>query len=197
MKPIILDVDTQVDFMLPGGKLYVPSAEKIIPSIRGMMMFAADKGYDIISTIDTHVENDPEFATFPEHCVAGTAGFQKIPETLVYGPSFVTRVKRSDIVVNTSNKQLILEKATYDVWDEKLGNPNIHALCKDRQEIYVIGVATDICVKAAVIGLAKNTTAIVYVVMDCIRGLGNSEQALCDMITAGAKVVSMKDILRK
>jgi nicotinamidase/pyrazinamidase len=30
---IFWEVDAQVDFMLPGGKLYVPGAEKIIPNI--------------------------------------------------------------------------------------------------------------------------------------------------------------------
>ena len=32
---IFWDVDTQVDFMLPTGKLYVPGAEQIVPGERG------------------------------------------------------------------------------------------------------------------------------------------------------------------
>ena len=31
---ILWGVDTQADFMLPGGKLYVPGAEKLLPNIR-------------------------------------------------------------------------------------------------------------------------------------------------------------------
>ena len=30
-------VDAQMDFMLPGGKLYVPGAEKLIPNIRRLV----------------------------------------------------------------------------------------------------------------------------------------------------------------
>ena len=30
---ILWEVDTQRDFMLPGGKLYVPGAEKLLPNI--------------------------------------------------------------------------------------------------------------------------------------------------------------------
>jgi nicotinamidase-related amidase len=31
---IFWEVDVQADFMLPGGKLYVPGAEKLLPNIR-------------------------------------------------------------------------------------------------------------------------------------------------------------------
>ena len=31
---IFWEVDVQRDFMLPGGKLYVPGAEKLLPNIR-------------------------------------------------------------------------------------------------------------------------------------------------------------------
>ena len=31
---VFWEVDTQADFMLPGGKLYVPGAEKLLPNIR-------------------------------------------------------------------------------------------------------------------------------------------------------------------
>jgi hypothetical protein len=30
---ILWDVDTQMDFMLPGGKLYIPGAEEAIPAM--------------------------------------------------------------------------------------------------------------------------------------------------------------------
>ena len=31
---VFWEVDAQADFMLPGGKLYVPGAEKLLPNIR-------------------------------------------------------------------------------------------------------------------------------------------------------------------
>jgi nicotinamidase/pyrazinamidase len=31
---VFWEVDTQKDFMLPGGKLYVPGAERLLPNIQ-------------------------------------------------------------------------------------------------------------------------------------------------------------------
>ena len=33
MKTVFFDIDTQVDFMLPAGALYVPGAERMLPVI--------------------------------------------------------------------------------------------------------------------------------------------------------------------
>src|SRR5208337_828578 len=79
---VFLDVDTQVDFMLPSGRLYVPHAEEIIPNLAELMLWARDHGIPIISSADTHAVDDPEFAQWPPHCVAGTPGQRRIPETL-------------------------------------------------------------------------------------------------------------------
>jgi len=39
---ILWCVDAQKDFMLPGGKLYVPGAEKLLPNIRRLVDVARD-----------------------------------------------------------------------------------------------------------------------------------------------------------
>jgi len=41
-KFVLWEVDAQADFMLPGGKLYVPGAEKIIPNIKRLVDAARD-----------------------------------------------------------------------------------------------------------------------------------------------------------
>jgi len=59
---VFLDVDTQVDFMSPRGRLYVPHAEEIIPNLAKLMLWARDHRIPIISSADTHAPDDPEFA---------------------------------------------------------------------------------------------------------------------------------------
>src|SRR5882672_11698969 len=78
---IFWDVDTQVDFMLPGGKLYVPGAEKLIPNMSRLTDAARHGLLFIVGDACVHTPDDPEFAQFPPHCVSGTPGSEIIPQT--------------------------------------------------------------------------------------------------------------------
>ncbi len=82
-KLVFVDVDTQADFMLPTGNLYVPGAEKIIPNLARLVEFARDHDVPVVSSADAHSLSDDEFQQFPPHCVKGTSGQKKLPETLL------------------------------------------------------------------------------------------------------------------
>src|SRR5437899_1869458 len=79
---IFWEVDVQADFMLPGGKLYVPGAEKILPNIRRLTDAARQDRVFLVSHGCFHTPNDPEFKIFPPHCVKGTPGSELVPEAL-------------------------------------------------------------------------------------------------------------------
>src|SRR5512138_3170374 len=77
MRTVFVDVDTQIDFLFAAGALYVPGAEQILPAISRLNRYAASQGIPLISTVDAHAENDPEFRVWPPHCVVNTVGQQK------------------------------------------------------------------------------------------------------------------------
>ncbi len=79
---IFWEVDTQADFMLPGGKLYVPGAERLLPNIRRLTDAARQGRVFLVSHGCYHSKNDPEFKTFPPHCIKGTPGSAYVPEAL-------------------------------------------------------------------------------------------------------------------
>ena len=79
---ILWEVDVQRDFMLPGGALYVPGAEKLIPNIRLLTDAARRNEVFLVSSGDFHAPNDPEFQQFPAHCIKGTPGAELLPEAL-------------------------------------------------------------------------------------------------------------------
>src|SRR5260370_19284244 len=128
---IFWEVDVQTDFMLPGGKLYVPGAEKLLPNIRKLTDAARPGEVFLVSHGCFHTANDPEFKQFPPHCLKGTPGAEFVPEALA--KKFV-RVENDDTANLPEDlskyQQIILEKQTLDVFEsrhadklvERLGN---------------------------------------------------------------------------
>ena len=163
------DVDTQVDFMHPEGKLYVPGAEKIIDNVRRLTDFAAQRGIPIVASTDAHLESDPEFLDYPPHCLAGTPGQKKVSGT-VLANQYVIPNRTVDLPGNLSAfAQIIIEKQAIDVFT----NPNIGGLLQrfsgDR-EIILYGVVTEICVNRAARGLTQRGYH-VHLVGDAIQHL--------------------------
>src|SRR5215471_5233068 len=85
---ILWDVDTQVDFIEPGGKLYFPGAEEARPAMARLVDAARTAGVAHVASTDQHELSDPEISeqpdfavTWPPHCLLGTRGAEKIGET--------------------------------------------------------------------------------------------------------------------
>src|SRR5207249_1017856 len=166
MRTVFFDVDTQIDFLHPAGALYVPGAESIVDQLAALNRYAASHGIPVVSTMDAHTENDPEFKLWPHHCVAGTAGQQKPARTLLEKRLSVPNAP-CELALD-GVQQILLEKQTLDCFS----NVNLPALLDrlgaDRYVVY--GVVTEICVKLAAFGLLK-TGRRVELVTDALRCL--------------------------
>ena len=126
---ILIDEDTQIDFMVPAGALYVPGAEQLIPVLARVFEGVRERGIPVISSVDAHGENDPEFADWPPHCVAGTLGQQKIPTTLFKERAIVPN--KPGVELPQGVPQVIVEKQTLDV-DRKSTRLNSSHIQKSR-----------------------------------------------------------------
>lgn len=175
---ILWDVDTQVDFMLPDGKLYVPGAEETIPVMARLVQAAREAGVVHIASADDHELTDPEISddpdfrnTYPPHCLRGTKGAQKIPETEQEDPLPFGLLPFPPGVMPTlieGRREILLLKKNYSVFT----NPNTDAVIEvlDPDEIVVFGVATDVCNDAAIRGFLQRGHTAVFV-EDAARGL--------------------------
>jgi nicotinamidase/pyrazinamidase len=172
MKTVFFDVDTQIDFLYPSGALYVPGAEKVVEQIAALNRFAGSQGIAVISTMDAHAEDDPEFRAWPPHCVVGTTGQQKAEATLL-SKRIVIPNSGFDQSIDSA-QQLLLEKQTFDCFT----NINLAGLLERLgAERYVVhGVVTEICVKFAAWGLLK-TGQRVELVTDAVRSLDDAASA--------------------
>jgi nicotinamidase/pyrazinamidase len=184
-------VDTQEDFMLPGGKLYVPGAEKIIPNIDRLVEIASERNVLLISSGCSHQPNDPEFKTFPPHCIRGTSGARILPQGLTDAFYSVgndgTRELPDSIL---QNQQIVIEKQTLDVFDNPHTERIVDRLGKEI-EYMVFGVVTEYCVRLAAKGLLARGHK-VSIIRDAIETLkaADGRQALDELKSLGADFIS-------
>jgi len=192
---VFVDVDTQVDFMLPGGRLYVPQAEEIIPNLRALMLWARAHKVPIISTSDAHVPDDPEFGQWPPHCVAGTPGHRHIPETLFPDAMVIENSPGAFHLARGWVGQIVVEKRVYDFTT----NVNIEMIFAslDQPRFVVFGVATEYCVRSSVLALRARKLP-VALVRDAIQAIseGGGRKAIEEMAAAGARLVTTAEVCR-
>jgi len=197
---IFWDVDTQADFMLPGGKLYVPGAEKLIPNLSRLTDAARQGHVLILGDRDAHTANDPEFVRFPAHCVQGTPGANIIPETLADRVCVIPNQADAAVPEDLSiYQQVILEKQTLDVFD----NPLTETVLKRAGQftdtnagIYVFGVFTEYCVRLAAKGLLERGRR-VALIGDAIAAVKPEDgaKAIEELISLGAWLVTTDQAL--
>jgi nicotinamidase/pyrazinamidase len=178
---ILWDVDTQVDFMLPDGKLYVPGAEGTIGSMQKVVDAARAAGVVHVASADDHELTDAEISqhpdystTYPPHCLRGTRGARKIPETEQEDPVPITLEPLPERYL--AGREFLLLKKSFDVFT----NPNTDRLLEhlDPEEIVVFGVATDVCDDAAIRAFVERGRRVSFV-EDAARGLDEKRVTAC------------------
>ena len=192
---LFVDIDTQRDFMLPSGALYVPGAEKLVPKLRRLFEFARENGVFVLSSVDAHASDDPEFQQFPPHCVRGTEGQRKLAETLLPRPLILENkpMDRNLVDLVRKHSQIIIEKQKFDVFSNPVTAKLLRAL---PAHAIVFGVATDYCVRAAALGLRKLGIK-TAVVSDAVRAVAadTERQAIEEMRQAGVEFSSVDQVL--
>jgi nicotinamidase/pyrazinamidase len=190
-----LDVDTQRDFMLPSGTLYVPGAERMIPKLRRLFEFARKNEITVLSSVDAHTVDDPEFQQFPPHCIQGTEGQRKLDETLFPHPLILPNkpVDRNLMEAVRKHQQIIVEKQKLDVFSNPVMERLLRAL--PRRAI-VFGVTMEYCVKDACLGLRRSGVQ-TAVVSDAVRALAprTEKEAVEQMQKAGVDFITLETLV--
>ena len=184
MYRILVDVDTQADFMNEDGALFVEAPEGTREAIRRLLMEAAFKGIGttyqaVIGSVDTHGYDADEFQAnggpFPPHCVKGTPGWLRVnheypqrtrlvpgPASLPGGYGAETARWASDLAAEAvDGVGVYFEKEVYSLFVNPMAEKVVAALVeklggKDNVIFDVIGYCTGgYCVDAAVAGLVE------------------------------------------
>jgi nicotinamidase/pyrazinamidase len=207
---VFIDVDVQRDFCEPTGALFVPGSPNA--SFRDLTRYAVAHQIPILGSVDSHAWDAWEFATsaspapigekpnFPDHCVKGTPGWLKLDGTLPPRFRFLPNVPDAPIdsvvyeVASGETQAVYFEKEVYSLFANPLAERFLAALFAtfpEVPELFVYGVATDYCVKAAALGLRARGYA-TTLVTDAVAGITKegTEAALREMADAGVGMIS-------
>ncbi|HZT92804.1 MAG TPA: isochorismatase family cysteine hydrolase [Gaiellaceae bacterium] len=196
---VLWDVDTQVDFVCARGKLAVPGAEEAVPAMARLVEAARAAGIPHVASADDHELTDPEISeqpdfstTYPPHCLRGTRGAEKIPETQQGDPVPLALTEVPELWLR--GREFLLLKKHFDVFT----NPNAERLLAllHPDEVLLFGVATDVCDDAAVRGLLARGRAVTFV-EDASRGLDEQRTATCTAAwrESGVRFASVEEIV--
>ena len=205
---VFWDVDTQHDFMRADGKLYVPGAESIIDNLRRLTDHAHKAGIRIVASADDHTRDDaeisdtPDFkATYPPHCMHGTDGQARIPETAPLDPLVIETEERDadELIqaIRAHGGEVVIHKRTVRVFD----NPNTKTVVAalEPHAVVVYGVALEICDRHAVEGLLEHCLdATISLVTDAVKSIDTdaAEALLRDWKTRGVRLITTNEALR-
>ena len=192
-KHILVDIDTQRDFLSPWGNACILNREKVLANIRRVMAWTRFENIPIISTAEVYPNTNGH--TLFDYCLDGTAGQQKIHYTLLSNrvsfPADDWNHLPADLLL--SHRQVILHKRCIDPFEE----PRIERLLSEvkADEFILIGTCTEEAVKATALGLLHRGKS-VRVITDAVGSHTEKEAklALRKVQAKGAKLIKTKDI---
>ena len=204
-REIYWNVDTQRDFMDPDGKLSIEGAQEIAGNLERITRDARTLGVQIVNTADWHNEHTKEISknpdyqsTFPQHCMQNSYGAGYIPQTQPQNP-YVVDWQSPNLdkkALATHIGDIVIRKDEFDVFS---GNPFTHDILDilNPERVVVYGVATNVCVDHAVMGLTARKGLEVYVVQNAIKGLPTKpvEPFIKKWQDRGAKLITTDQLI--
>jgi nicotinamidase/pyrazinamidase len=203
MKALIL-VDIQNDF-LPGGALPVPEGDAVVP-VANRVQAAVDL---IVATQDWHPANHGSFAAnhphrkpgevielggltqvlWPVHCVQNTGG-------AAFAPGLETR-RITRIFPKGTDAEIDSYSGFFDNGHKQATGLGDYLRARGVTDVYVLGLATDYCVKATALD-ARDLGFATHLIVDGCRGVnlraGDVDRAIDAMRVAGVRVVQSADL---
>ena len=198
--PALILIDLQDDFM-PEGALAVPGGDAVVPVANRLL-----RSFDlVVATQDWHPPGHGSFASqypgkkpgdtieldglhqvlWPDHCVKGTSGAE------LHADLDAGRV--TSVFQKGTDPRIDSYSAFFDNAHRKSTGLGDYLREKGVSEVYLMGLATDYCVKFSVLDAAELGFR-VNLIQDGCRGIdlqaGDVNKAIGEMKAAGAEVVS-------
>jgi nicotinamidase/pyrazinamidase len=199
MERALVLVDLQYDFM-PGGALAVPHGDETVPVAQRLM----PKFATVVATQDWHPPNHGSFAVnhpgrkpyevielgglpqvlWPVHCVQGSHGAELHAD--------LDRSRITEVFRKGTDPEIDSYSGFFDNGHRKSTGLDDWLRRRGITELYVLGLATDYCVKFTTLDACALGYSVTLVVDGC-RGIdlkpGDIDRAIDEMRAAGAKIL--------
>jgi len=192
-KQILVDIDTQKDFLLARGKACIRNHRRVLAHIRRVIAWARSQQVPIISTAEVYPNNNGENTI--GYCIDGTDGQKKVRYTLLSDRVSLAADGNTDLPRDMlrQHRQIILHKRCVDPFDE----PRIDRLLSELRasEFILVGACLEGAVKMTALGLLQRGKK-VTVVIDAVGTHNNREAklALRKMETKGARLIDTRKL---
>ncbi|MFD7805822.1 isochorismatase family protein [Streptomyces cellulosae] len=188
MRRALIVVDVQNDFC-EGGSLAVAGGANVAAAVTELIGQAPAGYRHVVATRDHHVDpgdhfsDHPDFVrSWPAHCVAGTEG-------VGFHPNFAPAVTSGAVDAVFDKGKYAAAYSGFEGTDEN-GTPLAEWLReRDVDEVDVVGIATDHCVRATALDAVREGFR-TQVLLDLTAGVSRetTERALEEMREAGVEL---------
>jgi nicotinamidase-related amidase len=192
-RQILIDINTQKDFLLAEGKACIRNHRRVLAHIRRVMAWARASNIPVISTAEVYPDNNGNGAI--RYCIDGTEGQKKIPYTLLGNRISFPADGSTDLPRDMLRRyrQVILHKRCVDPFEE----PRIDRLLSEvrASEFILVGASIEGAVLATALGLLQRGKK-VSVVVDAVGSHNKKEAklALRKIEAKGAKLIETRKL---
>lgn len=191
---VLIDIDTQVDFLSAGGKRPVANPS-VVENIERVVRWGRRCRVTCISSLDIHRATDPR-REVPVHCLAESSGAEKIPSTLMSRRILV----QTDDTINLPHDLLMRYRQILFIkrGDDLTCNPKVDRLLTEIQvsNFVVFGVGLEESIRLLALELlARNKS--VWVVQDAC-GYWDAQAAdltLRQIVAKNGRVMTTAELL--
>jgi len=190
-RQVLIDIDTQRDFLLAEGHACIRNHRRVLAHIRRVIAWARHQNVPIISTCDVFPNDNNNGGI--NYCIDGTNGQKKIGYTLLHNRISFAADGNTDLPRDMLRRyrQIVLHKRCVDPFDE----PRIDRLLSEvrANEFILIGADAEGAVKATALGLLQRGKN-VSVIIDAVGTHDNNEakMALRKMKAKGARLIETR-----
>ncbi len=194
---VVIDVNTQRDFLGSDGVLPIMDRQVVLDRVKSLIEWAKEYRLPVISLVDNHRPNGQYIRSSLFPCIEGTLGQQKMPFTLLPKRYVLEHDVSPSLPENLLENylQIVIQKRTNDVFT----NPKADRLFSwlQTKRFVIFGVGTERAIKSLVLGLLSRGQQPIVIPDACgCWDQEAAELALRQVEAKGTMILNSQDILQ-